>query len=298
VGRAVAQSSMILAYATSLISAIPHLTTMGRRCRTFDRGRRTLGGAGADHVSTCLNHGLWRGPLRELVKFSRSKVTCIVEMQLSGNAGALSNRAVRSGLDFGFPPSFPFGACAACLGGAKVWAAMPMSSEKKAKLLLATSEAAGAFVEDMGHIRDTLAKADRTTPAEIRRLSAVLRRLLIHDDLRSISSPRIGALSFLIPDNNHAARKQSVRIFLSGGLSVFNNEVRAIVTSMTGNFRLDPAFDKTKTATVKLEGFLNQMVLAHNNKWATRGQVIKYIANKSSGVSQQVNKRIFHSRGF
>jgi hypothetical protein len=163
---------------------------------------------------------------------------------------------------------------------------MPMSSEKKAKLLLDTSEAAGAFVEDMGHIRDTLAKADRTTPGEIRRLSAVLRRLLIHDDLRSISSPRIGALSLLIPNNPiyHAARKQSVRIFLSGGLSVFNNEVRAIVTSMTGNFRLDPAFDKTKTATVTLEGFLNQKVLAHNNKWATRGQVIKYIANKSSGV--------------
>jgi hypothetical protein len=164
---------------------------------------------------------------------------------------------------------------------------MPIPSEKKAKLLVATSEAAVAFVEDMGHIRDTLAKADRTTPGEIRRLSAVLRRLLIHHDLRSISSPRIGALSFLVPDNNpiyHAARKQSVRIFLSGGISVFNNEVRAIVTSLTGDFRLDPTFDKTKTATVTLDGFLDQKVLAHNNKWATRGQVIKYIANKSSGV--------------
>ena len=88
-------------------------------------------------------------------------------------------------------------------------------------------------------------------------------------------------------DNNpiyHAARKQSVRIFLSGGISVFNKEVRAIVTSLTGNFRLDPTFDKTKTATVTLDGFLNQKVLAKNNKWATRGQVIKYIANKSSGV--------------
>jgi hypothetical protein len=164
---------------------------------------------------------------------------------------------------------------------------MPISSEKKAKLLLATSEAAAAFVEDMGYIRETLAKADRTTPGEIRRLSAVLRRLLIHNDLRSISSPRTGPLSLLVPDNNpiyHAARKQSVRIFFSGGISVFNNEVRAIVTSLTGDFRLDPAFDKNKTATVALDGFLNQKVLAHNNRWATRGQVIKYIANSSSGV--------------
>jgi hypothetical protein len=68
----------------------------------------------------------------------------------------------------------------------KMGAVMPISSEKKAKLLLATSEAAAAFVEDMGYIRETLAKADRTTPGEIRRLSAVLRRLLIHHDLRSI----------------------------------------------------------------------------------------------------------------
>jgi hypothetical protein len=162
-----------------------------------------------------------------------------------------------------------------------------------ARLLLATREAAAAFVEDMAYIREALGKADRTTPGEIRRLSAVLRRLLIDKDLRSIAPPRIGSLSLLVPDNEpiyRAARRQKVRIFESGGIHVFNNEIRAIVTGQAGNLALDPNFDKTRTVAVSLDGFLNQRVLAHNDEWATRGQVIKYIANSGSGVHSKPTK--------
>jgi hypothetical protein len=172
------------------------------------------------------------------------------------------------------------------------FAVMPVSSENQTRLLLASREAASTFVEDMAYIRDTVAKADKITPGELRRLSAVLRRLLIDNDLRSIAPPRIGRLSLLIPDNDpiyHAARKQSVRIFASGGIHIFNNEVRAIVTGRAGNFAFDN-FDKTKTVAVSLDGFLNQRVLAQNDEWATRGQVIKYIANSSSGVHSKSTK--------
>ena len=139
----------------------------------------------------------------------------------------------------------------------------------------------------MAYVRETLARADRTTPGELRRLSAILRRLLIENDLRSIAPPRIGSFSLLIPDNDaiyKAARKQSVRLFESGGIYVFNNEIRAVVTGMRGAIALDPAFDKHKTIAVSQDSFLNQRVLAHNDEWATRAHVIKYIANISSGV--------------
>jgi hypothetical protein len=168
-----------------------------------------------------------------------------------------------------------------------------ISAGNRTKLLLATRAAASTFVEDMGYVRETLDSAGKITAGELRRLSAVLRRLLIDSDLRSIAPPRISRLSLLIPDNEpiyRAARKQSVGTFQSGGIHIFNHEVRAIVTSRTGNFAIDPAFDKNKTITVSLDGFINQRVLAQNDKWATRGQVIKYIANISSGVHSKSTK--------
>jgi hypothetical protein len=174
---------------------------------------------------------------------------------------------------------------------------MRTSPENLTRLLLATRDAASALVEDLAYIRETLARADRITPGELRRLSAVLRRLLVHNDLRSIASPRIGRLSLLVPDNDpiyRAARKHTVGIFESGGIHIFNNEIRAIVTNRTGNFPLDPAFDKARTVAVSLDGFLDQKVLAHNDKWATRGQVIKYIANSCSGVHSKSTNLNYH----
>lgn len=126
---------------------------------------------------------------------------------------------------------------------------MPISPEHQARLLLATREAASTFVEDMGYVRETVAKADKITAQELRRLSAVLRRLLIDSDLRSIAPPRIGRLSLLVPDNEpiyRAARKQAVGMFQSGGIHVFNNEVRAIVTSRVGISRLTRPSTKPK----------------------------------------------------
>jgi hypothetical protein len=164
---------------------------------------------------------------------------------------------------------------------------MPISPENRTRLLLATREAASTFVEDMGYIRATLAEAGKITPGELRRLSAVLRRLVIDSDLRSIAPPRIGRLSLLVPDNDtiyRAARKRAIGTFQSGGLHIFNNEMRAIAIDRMGNFMLDPTFDKTKTMAVSLDGFLNQKVLAQNDEWATRAQVIKYIANSVPGV--------------
>jgi hypothetical protein len=170
---------------------------------------------------------------------------------------------------------------------------MAISSETKSRLLQATREAAAAFVEDMAYVRAMLANAYQITPGEIRRLSAVLRRLLVDNDLRSIAPPRIGSLSLLVPDNHliyQAARKQSVHIFLSGGIAIFNNDFRAIVANRTRDFRLDPTFDKTRTVPVVLDGFLSQKVLAHRDNWITREQVIKYVANTSAGVHSKSTK--------
>lgn len=140
-------------------------------------------------------------------------------------------------------------------------------------------------MEDMRHIRELLDNQS-PSPGEVRRLSGVLRRLLVENDLRSIAPPRIGAISIISPDNNyvyHAARKQSLFIFASGGINVFNCRFRAIVGS-EGNQPIDASFDRNKTVPLSIDGFLNQKALCFKNEWATRRQAIKYVANFASGV--------------
>lgn len=161
-----------------------------------------------------------------------------------------------------------------------------MSPEERSRRTAATREAAATFVEDMANIRETLAKQNQLS-GQLRYLSATLRRLFVHNELRSIAPPRIGPLSLLVPDNNpiyHAARKQPLSLFASGGVSVFNCEFRALVGGIGREFILDPAFDKKALVAVSLEGFLNQRVLALNGEWATRRQVITYVANKAGGA--------------
>ena len=139
---------------------------------------------------------------------------------------------------------------------------MSISPETTARLLLATREAAAAFLEDMAHIRGVLAK-QKQTPGEIRLLSGILRRLTVDNDLRSIAPPRIGAISLIAPDNTsvyHAARKQPLSIFVSGGIKVFDCECRAIVGGVGKDFMLDADFDRKRMTTLSLDGFLSQNV--------------------------------------
>ena len=58
---------------------------------------------------------------------------------------------------------------------------------------ISTRETAAAFIEDMRHLRDVVNKPDAT---ELRRLTNILRRLLIDGDLGKIAAPRIGRFEY------------------------------------------------------------------------------------------------------
>ncbi len=55
---------------------------------------------------------------------------------------------------------------------------MSISADTKTALLAATKEAAAALVEDTAHMTDVLSQ-DNIPRGEIRRLSAIMRRLLV-----------------------------------------------------------------------------------------------------------------------
>src|SRR5262249_16036467 len=63
---------------------------------------------------------------------------------------------------------------------------LPLSQEQRAQMLVRSREAANAFVDDMVEIRRVLA-TEGSSLGEIRRLSAILRPLLVDRDLAMVA---------------------------------------------------------------------------------------------------------------
>jgi hypothetical protein len=157
--------------------------------------------------------------------------------------------------------------------------------------LVATREAARAFVEDVGHMRDVVL-GDKIDLGEIRRLSGVLRRLLVdgNGDVRSIAPPRTGRIQIVAPDNNAVykfERKNPFDFFGSGSGSnakIFGVSVRAARLINNEYNKPIPDFNEDDIITLNQDGFLGQRVLFSRGRWITRRDIIKYIANIAGGV--------------
>lgn len=189
-----------------------------------------------------------------------------------------------------------------------------LSPQLKAVLLVTTSNAAVAFVEDMTHIREVLARRE-SSRSTIRHLSGILRRLLVEGDISKIAVPRFdGRIKYEMPDRKpyyDVAKRLRCTFFASGGASIFGVSVDALAlwhagpgqdtTSMKSILPNLPDFI-AKTISLPLDNFLNQKVLCYRGYWATRRDVIKHIANYGSGVhsatlSKDEDKRLDHMRG-
>jgi hypothetical protein len=179
-----------------------------------------------------------------------------------------------------------------------------MTPETRQQLLAATRTAAQAFAEDLTYFRDLLLNHMDITAAEIRRLSGEMRRILIDNggDLEKIASPRVGRIRLHEPDNQLyyvEDRKQPCAFFLSGGCAVLGVFFRAVtLNEVTPGLVKTPSMrqDADRTCEVRQDGFLSQKVICLNGQWATRRNVIKYVANVAHGVhtgspTEDVKKR-------
>lgn len=172
---------------------------------------------------------------------------------------------------------------------------MPLSPEQRAQMLVRSREAASAFVDDMGEIRRVLA-VDGAPIGEIRRLSVVLRRLLVDRDLAIVASPRIGKITLLAPDNKPIyshEKNNPPRLFVSGRAPVLGWHRMLLVRSFRGAGHIDnipkerispPNLDIERRIQLSLDGFLAQHVICFFGEWISRRAVIKYVANFASGA--------------
>jgi hypothetical protein len=158
-----------------------------------------------------------------------------------------------------------------------------LSSENRAKLLAETQSSAVAFVEDIDHLRAVVGN-HKPDSGELRRISAILRRLLVERDLALIANPRIGKVLLRTPDNNPAYKADKaapIHFFASGGAVTFGAPMRAVVFRSGGPI---PDFDPQRFVLLPLENFLNQRVICLRGDWVSRRDVIKFIANTAHGV--------------
>lgn len=146
----------------------------------------------------------------------------------------------------------------------------------------ATRDAANALVDDLEHMRSMLSRADYL-PGDIRRLSAQLRRILIDSDIQKIASPRIGRIHIESPDIDDLIRSGDRQPwhFFSGGLALDSFAYFAVDHYP---HREKYPFDQAKRVRMSLRQFLGQRVIFYQNVWATRRDIIKYVANKAHGV--------------
>jgi hypothetical protein len=119
--------------------------------------------------------------------------------------------------------------------------------------------------------------------------------LLVECDLRAISAPRLGRVTLIGPDNSSAYRaekKYPLLFFATGGGKVlgggYNHLVAFDVKVNRWHPVVLPAIEFGKSIEMRLDTFVDQRVLCYRSRWASRAEVIKYVANVASGVHSGV----------
>lgn len=162
---------------------------------------------------------------------------------------------------------------------------MPLQPEQREIMLANTRGAAIALIEDLGHVRETLAKPEPSA-GEVRRLSSILRRLLVEDDLRAVAAPRVGRVNILAQDNNpiyRSCRSAPYALHATAGASIFGLYLLHISIDRGNPVRDLSGFSEEPTR-LSLDTFLTQKVICLDGAWASRRAAIKFVANVASGV--------------
>jgi hypothetical protein len=150
-----------------------------------------------------------------------------------------------------------------------------------------------ANYEDLCHLAELGQKADRSN-ADLRRASHILRRLLLQGDLTRSTNPRNIKLTLSAPDNKalvRAAENKHVMFWQSGGADVFEVYFRAPMLTSGPNAADLGEWRSEEIIELKLDSFLSQPVFYLEGVFATRKDVINYIANKAAGVHFDQNRK-------
>ncbi len=163
---------------------------------------------------------------------------------------------------------------------------MGMKPEHRARALADSVSVAIALLEDFEYMREAVPQSALPTRAAARRISAILRRLLLDDDLPFVAAPRIGKLLIRAPDNRPAyeAAKKEPFLYFESGYASPALWIRGVALKNPGERRPIPDLDPLGTVDLRLDNFLAQKVICYQGRWLSRKAVIKFAANIASGI--------------
>jgi len=167
----------------------------------------------------------------------------------------------------------------------------PFTEERRIELQQKTKGVAAAVIEDLEHIREVISRPN-PIKGELRRLSAVLRRLLTDDEINLAAACRIGRVKVLQPDTREQqrdAKENPYAFFCTGGATVFGIMMRN-VSVHSGPPRGMPRTSPEARTEVDIGTFVKEPVLCVRGEWVSRGAVITYVANVASGVHSKSPK--------
>lgn len=161
----------------------------------------------------------------------------------------------------------------------------PKPKKSKEQLRADTRDAARVLIEDIAFIRTEL---DESNPraGHARRISAILRRLLVNGELNSIASPRVGRLMIRGPWWPVLLEQ------ISGKPFVFLVLVHALIYHCQLSFLMiaGPEYDRTKfdptqhQYDMSIDRFLGEPCVFWDKNMFSRKDMIDFTANVGSGV--------------
>lgn len=148
--------------------------------------------------------------------------------------------------------------------------------------LVETRRSAIALIEDLDHMRKVISN-DEPDPAELRRLSVVLRKHLLDGGLTRVAGPRIGRLKLQAYDLSAFYAFDRVRpfkIFCGTQASMYGKRMIAFAAN-EGPKNVDP----DAKVNLSLDSFCKQRIYCvEGHRWVSRGAAIKFIAYLLDGA--------------
>lgn len=157
---------------------------------------------------------------------------------------------------------------------------------KMQALLEATGNAAQVLLDDLAHMRRIIS-VEQPDAGDLRRASAILRRILVEEDLIRIAAPRIGKILLDCPDFRPIHRHCEFNSYLF--ISADEVKTHGVTFSMlaveaSNNASQIQGYIPGQRVTLPVQAFLKQRVVFLKNRWITRAELIKYVANVAHGV--------------
>lgn len=145
-----------------------------------------------------------------------------------------------------------------------------------------TRKSAIALIEDLDHIRRLLA-ADGPDPAELRRLSVVLRKQLIDNALSKVAAPRIGRIRLQAIDLSAYyafGRRHPYKFFCGTQITMFGKTFYALCAD-----RGPKDFDPDARTALSVDSFCKQRIFCvGGGRWVPRAAAIKFVAHLLDGA--------------